>query len=319
MLLRMANSKWIVRTPAKLNVHLAVKGRRNDGYHELQTLMVPIRLFDTLTFEPLAGANASSQVVQFSLAPLAVRRQSTRWAPKPTPSLGVPSDDRNLVVRALTELRRRTGCTSRAKVTLTKRIPAGTGLGGGSSDAAAALVTANLAWGLGLKKPDLMDIAACLGSDVPFFISCRPAICSSRGEVVAPLRQAARLHAVVASPEERLGSAEVYAAVREEDFTRENNDVRSRLDRLVEALAAGNVGLVRRLRRNALERPAFSLCPALSRLKATLERWSEGGAMMTGSGTSCFCLCRTARHAARGAAYLRSMGIQTALATASYG
>lgn len=309
MFLRKANSKWIVRTPAKLNVYLSIRGRRTDGYHEVQTLMVPIRLFDSVVFEPCPLLDTPPSGIGFNLA-----RPSRSAEP-----LEVPADGTNLVVRAVTALRQRTGCRYGARITLTKRIPAGAGLGGGSSDAAAALVAANEAWGLGLPHSELSEVAASLGSDVPFFLTSSAAVCSGRGEIVAPLESGGRLHVIVVTPKERLASAAVYAALGESDYAGEAATGSDRFAQLVRAFRRGDVGTMGRLLCNGLARAALSLEPGLARLSDVLVRLSGGKAAMTGSGSSFFCLCRTEREARRGAARLRSLRFASAIATASYG
>ena len=121
MNLRQNNSKQTVHAPAKLNLFLEVLDRRGDGYHELATLMVPIRLYDSISFEPVPARNGRPATIEFSL-----RGGGS--------ADGVPADSSNLVVRALELFRRRSGCDWGAKVELVKRIPSAAGLGGGSSD-----------------------------------------------------------------------------------------------------------------------------------------------------------------------------------------
>jgi 4-diphosphocytidyl-2-C-methyl-D-erythritol kinase len=309
MFLRKANAKWTARAPAKLNVYLAVQGRRLDGYHEIRTLMVPIGLFDSLVVEPVRPADTPPSGILFNLA--VPRERSV--------AVQVPSGDSNLVVRALSALRQRTGCSSGVRVSLTKRIPAAAGLGGGSSDAAAALLAANGAWGLNLGHAELAEIAASLGSDVPFFLHSRAAVCSGRGEVVAPLARSARLNAVVVTPHQRLASREVYAALCEESFVRDEVAETARLARLVRAFERGDVPTISRLLYNGLTDAALSLAPSLGQLAALLARFCGGSAIMSGSGSSFFCLCRTARQARRGAAFMKSLGYESAFAIASYG
>ena len=158
MNLRQNERKRIVHAPAKLNLFLEVLGKRADGYHELATLMVPIRLFDTLSFEPTPAVAGRPAPIEFSLRAC-------------DPASRVPADSSNLVVRALDLLRERSGCESGAKVELFKRIPTAAGLGGGSSDAAAALRVANRAWQIRWETEKLSSLAAELGSDVPFFLA----------------------------------------------------------------------------------------------------------------------------------------------------
>ena len=154
---------------------------------------------ETLDVAPCAAADAPPLGISFRLD-----SPGKRFEP-----VEVPSDESNLVVRALAALRQRTGCPTGARIALTKRIPAGAGLGGGSSDAAAALLAANEAWGLGLARSGLAEVASSLGSDVPFFLDGRPAVCSGRGETITPVERTARLHAVVVTPQQELRDASV--------------------------------------------------------------------------------------------------------------
>jgi 4-diphosphocytidyl-2-C-methyl-D-erythritol kinase len=309
MFLRKANSRWTAQAPAKLNVYLSVLGPRPDGYHEIRTLMVPIGLVDGLILEPCAAVDAPPLGISLRLVLPQARCEPVE----------VPSDESNLVVRALTALRQRTGCRTGARVTLTKRIPAGAGLGGGSSDAAAALMAANAAWGLGLARPALADVASSLGSDVPFFLECRPAICSGRGEAITLVERTARLHVVVVTPTQRLASGAVYAALRKEHFAGDASWEDSRCAQVLRAFGRGDVPTLGRLLYNGLTGAAHSLAPGLARLARSLAEVGGGSAVMSGSGSSYFCLCRTAREARRGAAYMKSLGYESAFATASYG
>ena len=155
----------VIQTPAKLNLFFEVHGKRDDGYHEIETLMCPISLCDTLCFR-----RTSSEELELEC----------RWGSASQGGSGfddVPRDDRNLVWRAIELLRRRIGVRLGAKLRLIKRIPTAAGLGGGSSDAAAALAAGNLAWNLDLSLPELTALAAEIGSDVPFFCTAgRPCV-----------------------------------------------------------------------------------------------------------------------------------------------
>ena len=194
----------VVQTPAKLNLFFEVLAKRTDGYHEIETLMCPINLYDTLYFKEDPSGE------------LALRCQ---WAtmvggPESAGFDSVPSGPENLAMRAVDLLRRRAGCDLGASLRLVKRIPAAAGLGGGSSDAAAALVAANLGWKLGLSAADLAAAAAQLGSDVPFFLSGGPAVCRGRGERTEPVGELGALDFVVARPPAGLATAAVYGACR---------------------------------------------------------------------------------------------------------
>ena len=149
----------VIQTPAKLNLFFEVLGKRSDGYHEIETLMCPIAWYDTLCFARNVERRLGIGVPWGSAADAGGSGFEE-----------VPRDGKNLVLRAMDLVRRRTGTKQGARLRLIKRIPTAAGLGGGSSDAAAALVAANLGWKLGLSLPELAAMAAELGSDVPFFL-----------------------------------------------------------------------------------------------------------------------------------------------------
>lgn len=162
----MTTAPLTLSAPAKLNLSLRVLRRREDGYHDLETLMVPIALADQLTLERVDGPEGA---LDFSCS-----------------DPEVPADAGNLVVKALALLSETHGALPALRVHLEKLVPHGAGLGGGSSDAAAALRGANELLGLGLMLEDLHDLAARLGSDVPFFLHGCACWCRGRGEVIEP-------------------------------------------------------------------------------------------------------------------------------------
>ncbi len=150
-----------MKAPAKINIGLFITSKRIDGYHNLNTLFYPVNdLFDILTFEP-------ADKFEFNCD-----------------DESIPNDENNLVVKAVRVLEKIKGTTIKVKINLQKRIPSQAGLGGGSSDAAATLISLNEMARLNLKYDQLIDIALQLGSDVPFFIKAKPAIGKSRGEIL---------------------------------------------------------------------------------------------------------------------------------------
>lgn len=237
-----------LEAPAKLNLFLEVMGRRPDGYHELRTVMVPVSLCDRLEFRK--------------------RRSGTRV--KFDPPLPGP----NTVERAVALLRRRTGFRGGVEIRVQKRIPLGAGLGGGSADGAAALVGLNRLLHLKLGHPDLMDLAAQIGSDVPFFLAGGPALCSGRGERVVPLKIDWPPRFVLGMPAFSISTAGIYRRL--------GPGLRGPRRRVEGFLA----DLVRRRWRpfNRLEGPAFRERPELRGLLRALGP----GARMTGSGAACF-------------------------------
>ncbi len=205
----------------------------------------------------------------------------------------------NLVVRAATLLKDVSGTPRGARIELVKRIPMAAGLGGGSSDAAAALQGLNRLWQLGLSMPELARLGARLGSDVPFFLSSSSAaICRVRGEVVESLPVAGRFWFVVARPETGLSTADVYRQCRASSITWSAGDLAGRLSRGRLRSAAG-------LFHNGLQEPAERLNADVTRLKRAFARQHFAGHMMSGSGTSYFGLCRNRPQAIQLAARLK--------------
>jgi 4-diphosphocytidyl-2-C-methyl-D-erythritol kinase len=278
----------VVNTPAKLNLFLEVLGRRPDGYHELETVMVSIGLYDTLLFVEDASHQTRLRC-----------RLATQQRLCAQQAASLAGED-NLVLRAAHLLRQETGCRRGVQIELTKRIPMQAGLGGGSSDAAATLVGLNRLWDLGLTAGQLHALAARLGSDVNFFLdSPRGALCSGRGEQITRLELSQQLHAVVACPSSGLSTAQVFGQWRPSA-----EQPRSSAD-LVAALSGGRLGPGADLLFNALEGPACDLNDDVAATLRDLRSAGAKGAAMSGSGSACFALCRTARQARTLAGRLR--------------
>jgi len=254
-----------VRCPAKLNLFLEVLGRRADGYHELDTVMQAVDLYDELLVTPLDGEGV--------------------WLSCSEPSL--PTDEGNVVVRAALALRERTGCRRGARVALTKRIPMQAGLGGGSSDAAGTLVGLNAAWGLGLTARELGEVAAAVGSDVAFFLGGGTARCTGRGERVEPLDVKGGFHYVLVCPPFGVSTREAYGRLGALTSGRASASI------LLGSLAAGSIEEAGLGLFNRLEDATFALRPELRAVKERMAHTGVfAGVCMTGSGSGIFGLCR---------------------------
>ena len=273
-----------VQAPAKLNLFLEVLAKRPDGFHEIETLMTPVSWYDTLTLEDDSSGRLSLQCEYSADA----RPPSVAGAPRPETE--VPEGSDNLVLRALEALRRQTGCRRGARVRLTKRIPVAAGLAGGSTDAAAALAAADRLWDLGLGDGPLCEIAATLGSDIPFFFARRPAVCRGRGERIEALEGLGTLHGVIVAPPVGLSTAAVYRACRPAETPATAGEIAA-------AWRAGDAASVGRLLHNRLQPAAEGLNECVGRLREEFDRFDCLGHRMSGSGTSYFALCRTARQA----------------------
>lgn len=287
----------VVHAPAKLNLFLETLSKRADGYHEIETLMVPIDLFDTLYFRE----DPSGQVA------LDCRKASGCWGPGGAQLGELPEGAENLALRAVELLRSRAGVKRGAALRLVKRIPTAAGLGGGSSDAAAALMAANAGWRLGWSRAALATLAAELGSDVPFFVVGGAAICRGRGEQVEPLGGLGTLHFVVVRPPVGLSTADVYRRCRIDAAPQSAQP-------LFGSLTRGDLAEAGRRLFNRLQPAAESLSPWIGRVRAALAQEDVLGHRMSGSGSCYFGLCRHAVHARRIANRLQAKRIGMAFA-----
>ncbi|NNJ26460.1 4-(cytidine 5'-diphospho)-2-C-methyl-D-erythritol kinase [Alienimonas chondri] len=266
-----------IHAPAKLNLTLDVLGRRPDGFHELESLMVTAGWFDTLTFAP-----------------------ADDFALSVTGATGVPTDGSNLVSRAAAALAESAGRTVSGAITLHKRIPHDAGLGGGSSDAAAALLGLNELWGCGLSRIELSEIGATVGSDVPFFLAGSAAgVVRGRGERVEPIAAGPRRWAVLAKPPIGLSTAAVFAAWGGRASA--NGTARAA------ASYSGSLAGLAETTVNDLDGPATELEPRLAAERDAFALAGFSRSCLSGSGTSRFALCRSASAARSAAATLRRL------------
>jgi 4-diphosphocytidyl-2-C-methyl-D-erythritol kinase len=276
-----------ISAPAKINLHLRVGKRRDDGFHPLLTWMCTIGLFDNLTFvrrqirQDEAANEKALGAFDFSL-------QCDR------PDL--PVDGRNLVVRvaaALADTLSRVGKDpagprERVSAFLNKRIPVGAGLAGGSSDAAATLKALAAMWKLDWDAGRMADFAAQFGSDVPFFFHGPSSVCSGRGEIVQPIAPPAVKYAVLVMPAKEISTAEAYR--RFDEMGLGHDDAIAQEPPWHEWTKLPADELMPRLE-NDLERPAFAMKPELDELRKSLgSRWNKI-VRMSGSGSSLFTLC----------------------------
>ena len=307
MIIRLASSTIEIETPAKVNLFLEILGRRSDGYHEIETLMAPIRLYDTV--------NVSSRSDQQILFECKWAEGWDRfWNPisddvESQANLQIlPTAENNLAYKAAKLLSNRFQVRDGATVRLVKRIPAAAGLGGASSDAAATLVALAMLWKLELSSEALRELGAELGSDVPFFMSGSPAICRGRGEKIEPIARFPTQHLVLVRPEFGLSTPSVYRHV-ELSSERQELSPRLRSWRAGDSRHA-NVGAV-----NRLENAARKVEPRISTVRQSLLEAGCLAAQMTGSGSCCFGIANSARHARRIVGRLRSRHSGAVLAT----
>jgi len=256
-----------VPAPAKLNLFLHVAGKRADGYHLIDSLMLPIDWCDTLHFE---------------------RRSDARLARH---DLGDPLPADDLCLRAARALQQAAGTSLGADISIEKRLPSGAGLGGGSSDAASTLLALNRLWGLDWPLARLLPIGLALGADLPFFLDGRPARVGGIGERLAPVTLPPAWFAVV-KPAAGLETARVFGSPRVAEIVEA-----ARIAGFPEAEWRPSDGRFQQQEtepelddgfgRNDLQAAAEALCPEVSRAVAGLHA-VFGNARMTGSGSAVF-------------------------------
>jgi 4-diphosphocytidyl-2-C-methyl-D-erythritol kinase len=266
-----------VRAPAKINLHLGVGAAREDGYHPLATVYQAIGLCDDVT-----AAEAPDWELSVSV-------------PGWMDATGIPLLGENIVDRAAALLAAHHGLTMTGDVAITKAIPVAGGLAGGSADAAAALVALDRLWEANTSDDDLLEMAASLGSDVPFALVGGTALGTGRGEVVTPIDDRGTWWWVLVPSDEGLSTPAVYRHF--DKLFPDPPRTPPSADALLEALASEDPLRLAEFLHNDLQLPAIDLRPDLGRL---IDRGQGEGAlrgMVSGSGPTCVFLCESADHA----------------------
>jgi 4-diphosphocytidyl-2-C-methyl-D-erythritol kinase len=245
-----------VLAPAKINLSLKILGRREDGFHQIETVIAPISLADELTIE-----------------------KQSRWIDFTCDDNSLPHGDENLVIRAAKIFFQITQAKRGVSIVLRKKIPHGAGLGGGSSDAATTLLALNKLFDTKLPREALAEMAETIGSDVPFFVFESAAVCKGRGEVVRPIALKNKLPLLLLKPDFGVSSAWAYSHWHD--------------SRRIPEVAYGAQEFAGQTFVNALERSVFEKFLFLAELKLWLLRQPEvGAALMSGSGSSVFAVMR---------------------------
>lgn len=287
-----------VRAPAKVNPYLAVGPLRPDGYHDLTTVFQALSLYDDIS---VARAAELAVIVRGDQA------------------ADVPADPSNLAGRAAALLASHAERPPRVAIEILKRIPVAGGMAGGSADAAGTLVALAELWRLDIERGPLEELAAQLGSDVPFCLRGGTALGTGRGEQLMPILARGTFHWVLALSRTGLSTPAVFAeldrlrGIRADDV--ETSETR-RPDELMKALAAGDPMVVAPLLHNDLQPAALSLQPTLRRtLRAGVDAGALGG-VVSGSGPTCAFLCADETSAINVAAELSGAGVARAVRTA---
>ena len=249
------------KTPAKVNLGLHILGKREDGFHELETLFQMVNWCDEIKIE-------------------CISRGLELVCNQPD----IPTDKGNLVIRAAQILQTRypERCKG-ARIHLNKNIPHGAGLGGGSGNAAGVLLGLNFLWGLKLKREDLISVASELGSDVPFFLFSPCAIGRGRGEILEPVKNSIRFYILMVYPGFAVSTASVYGNLKLKLTKRENN-----ISILKNFLLQSEFAQLGETWSNDLELFVFKEYPGLSGIKKEMLALGAKGALLSGSGSTVF-------------------------------
>lgn len=253
----------LVRAPAKVNLSLLIAGKRDDGFHEIETLIAKIDLCDELLFET---SNADR---------IELLCEGKYWA---------PHGRENLVYQACEKLYEFAGTDSGGvRVRLRKNIPAGSGLGGGSSNAAAALIGLNEFAGLGVNTDDLRDLAIQLGSDVAFFLGGPLAMCRGRGEKIEEIYEKYSFTVILLLPDVNVSTARVY-----ENYMHDESKYLQFHREISGLIGKNNIDLASLVCANMLEEGCFKLYKELADLKLRVDSLGFGRVCLSGSGSAMY-------------------------------
>ncbi|GGB12829.1 4-(cytidine 5'-diphospho)-2-C-methyl-D-erythritol kinase [Macrococcus hajekii] len=258
------------KAPAKINLTLDTLYKREDGYHEVEMIMTTVDLNDRLTLEKRKDKKI-------------VLKVEHRY---------VPTDHRNLAYKAAKLMMDRYQIKQGVTITLDKAIPIAAGLAGGSSDAAATLRGMNRLFELGLSLEELSELSAEIGSDIPFCVYGKTALCKGRGEKLTPLPKPPAAWVVLAKPDISVSTADVYGALKVS-----SEDKKIPTTQCIEALETGDYQLLINSLGNTLEKVTIEMHPVIQSLKETMQKAGIDATMMSGSGPTVYGLASKERQA----------------------
>ncbi len=256
-----------VLAPAKINLSLLIAGKRPDGFHEIETVMAKVTWYD----EIIISQGRTTGIELLCKGPF--------WA---------PSGEENLIYRAAKMLLQHCGLASSLNITLQKNIPAGTGLGSASSDAAAVLMGLNKFLKTGLDKKTLAQMAQQLGSDVPFILNGPLAFCRGKGEIIKKIREKFNFLAILILPDITVSTKMVYANYRHD------RQLYERTSKIIKGFIEKNrIDLAAKQCVNILETSCFNLENTLAELKNKIQSLGIGPCCLSGSGSALFCILKS--------------------------
>ena len=255
--------KITIQAPAKINLFLEITGKRPDGYHNLESIMQTVSLFDEITVEDISGGGIFLECDNQNL----------------------PTDDSNIVYKAAVAVKNRFNIQKGVKITLKKAIPMGAGLGGGSSDAAATIKALISLWNIETDKSEAERIGSSLGADVPFFLTAGTAVCEGIGDIVTPIANLRKIPIILANPGFGISTPSVYKKVK---FPL----TKVRKSHIIKKLICNgsfNENYALKYCFNRLEEFVFPDYPEIAKIKSIMADLGCAG-LMSGSGATVFCI-----------------------------
>lgn len=282
-----------LKARAKINLTLDVVGKREDGYHLLESVMQTVALYDGIVIERIPE---DAIVIEANLP----------WLPK---------DERNLAYKAAHLMRKNYNIQEGVCIQIDKRIPVAAGLAGGSSDCAAVLVGMNRLFDLGLKRWELQKLALTLGSDIPYCIQRGTALAEGVGEILTPIKSDCPVcYVVLAKLPVSMSTAVVYGGLQLDDIEKHPN-----AKKMIAAMEAGDIAEMGRNLGNVLESVSIPMQPKIAKIKEEMIALGAEGALMSGSGPTVFGLFQDEAVAKRAAAKIRrKFGLKEVFATRMY-
>ena len=252
-----------VKSYAKINLSLSIKEKREDGYHELDSIMVPIELHDSLVISPLLNRSDNFVTVDdFSNGLIHY----------------------NLASSSINALANKYGFKDHFRIYIHKVIPMQAGLGGGSSNAAFAMKAVNSMLKLNASDEELIELAAPLGADIPFFIKCMPSRCNGIGEKLTPIEIKNNYYVLIIKPALGCSTKDVFRIADAKPYKQ------IEIDKVLEALQNGDDEMLAQYMGNSLEEAAISIVPEIQEIKDYLKSKGLKLVLMSGSGSTVFAL-----------------------------
>ena len=265
----LAGNKGTVKGYAKVNLTLDVLSKRPDGYHDISTIMRTVDIYDTVEISLTDEGIELSTSLDF-----------------------LPTDEKNIAYRAAQAIFSETGIQKGAKIHITKNIPCGAGMGGGSADGAAVLVLLNKLLGSPVSTKRLLEIGAKIGADVPFCIMCGTYLAEGIGEVLSEVSAKGNISVVVVKPEVSISTPLMYKKLDEREILK-----RPDTKGMIKVLEKGNTEKIAELLYNVMEEAAIEEHPIISEIKESLIKKGAINAIMTGSGSAVFGIFKTTEEA----------------------